>query len=139
MSMDKDKQRIAIAEACGWKLLEGPRTDAFGCHEGIGPKTMKWTLNGNCSFAWQQFKEDADRVLPDYLNDLNAMAIAEMRLGSPELQNRYQAEILEVTYNDYERRFNQGVFNQLTATAAQRAEAFLRTLNLWTPTGEENE
>ena len=57
---------------------------------------------------------------PDYLNDLNAMQSAEKLLKSAE-QFRQYADSLDDG--------NGGHF----ATAAQRAEAFLKTLNLWTP------
>ena len=70
--------------------------------------------------------------LPDYLNDLNAMHEAEKKLLTVNQQNRYQTEIAEICWSDEERGNNQVVFNQLTASATQRAEAFLRTLNLWT-------
>ena len=60
--------------------------------------------------------------LPDYLNDLNAMHEAEKVLINGKEQ---------VYFEDLH-----GVAGNLTfycATAAQRAEAFLKTLNLWTP------
>ena len=55
---------------------------------------------------------DWDLPLPDYCNDLNAMHEAEMELPD-ELFVRYANRIPPC------------------ATAAQRAEAFLKTLNLW--------
>ena len=62
---------------------------------------------------------------PDYLNDLNAMHDAEETLDYNQM-NRYQN--IELS------RF---VHTETTwicsATAAERAEAFLRTLDLWTP------
>ena len=60
---------------------------------------------------------------PDYLNDLNAMHEAEKTLDYNQM-NRYQNIELSCF-----------VHTETTwicsATAAQRAEAFLRTLNLW--------
>ena len=58
---------------------------------------------------------------PDYLNDLNAMHEAEKVLTSPQW-DKYTVALLFATEH---RMF-------CAATAAQRAEAFLKTLNLWT-------
>ena len=103
--MTPEQQRIAIAEACGW-------TDFSSApHEGAiqyGRRPF------SCSDSWE---------LPDYLNDLNAMHEAEKTLDYNQM-NRYQN--IELS------RF---VHTETTwicsATAAQRAKAFLRTLDLW--------
>jgi hypothetical protein len=71
--------------------------------------------------------------LPDYLNDLNAMQSAVMCLNRDTLD-----------YSNYCSHLNQivAIANSISrsrpiqvcdATAAQRAEAFLKTLNLWKP------
>ena len=65
---------------------------------------------------------------PDYLNDLNAMHEAEKVLPRQlshidywqKGYGRFQTLLAEYTITPY------------SATAAQRAEAFLKTLNLWT-------
>jgi hypothetical protein len=57
--------------------------------------------------------------LPDYLNDLNAMHEAEKVLRSPDT-GRYLHFLGEVSCG-----------KPVCATAAQRAEAFLRTLGKW--------
>jgi len=59
--------------------------------------------------------------LPDYLNDLNAMHEAEKVLTDKQWEE----------YGDYLEKMINPVKGCLHATAAQRAEAFLRTLNLW--------
>lgn len=63
--------------------------------------------------------------IPDYLNDLNVMAAAEKVLldGSDELFDKYLKELCRVV------DFQGGYY--MSASAAQRAEAFLRTLGLW--------
>lgn len=61
------------------------------------------------------------RMLPDYLSDLNAMHEAEKVLDASQ-RNRYAAEL---------GRSYDGSFQHVTATASQRAEAFLRTLGKW--------
>lgn len=59
-----------------------------------------------------------DLVMPDYLNDLNEMHTAEKVL-TDEQAHRYEMHLVEsFTY-------------PTMATAAQRAEAFLRTLGKW--------
>ena len=62
--------------------------------------------------------------IPDYRSDLNAMHEVEKVLTEPQ-QQRY----LELLFNNFGKN---GVWMVCHATAAQRAEAFLRTLNLWT-------
>ncbi len=68
----------------------------------------------------------ASHDLPDYLNDLNAMHEAEKVLT--DAQRKQYAELLLPMMGEPE-----WSYNDVFATAAKRAEAFLRTLNLWTP------
>jgi hypothetical protein len=66
------------------------------------------------------------RNLPDYLNDLNAMHEAEKILD--QMQARAYSDFLGQSEQD-------GTWagcHCFHQTAAQRAEAFLKTLNLWT-------
>lgn len=118
--MSPEKQRIAIAEACGWRYA-GPsdvKEHAVAC----------WYAPGD--MEWHQ------RLLPDYLNDLNAMHEAENVLS------RAQAKTFAEKMQDVCRWHCIGIIpdwhhdrealaHLIHATAAQRAEAFLRTLNLW--------
>ena len=62
------------------------------------------------------------RNCPDYCNDLNAMHEAEKMLNKEQW----------VAYGRELSRLN--VFPMVHATAAQRAEAFLRTLGKWEDT-----
>jgi hypothetical protein len=85
-----EAQRIAIAEACGWKT---------------------------------EYRDAVSSVtaLPDYLNDLNAMHDAEKVLTSEQVTSYvYSLESMN-------ERWSTPAF----ATAAQRAEAFLRTIGKW--------
>lgn len=111
--MNPEAQRIAVAEACGWKIADRVHPDiklqAYLC----------WIRPGN--EEWQE------EELPDYLNDLNAMHDAVTSLD--QSQKNYFVNILDdliETEKQPERDFA-----WCNATAAQRAEAFLRTLNLW--------
>ncbi len=106
--MSPEQQRIAIAEACGWKLVtDNPEYEPY----------------------WEDPKGNMVAVsngvhrLPDYLNDLNAMAAAESIIIKAGAQ----------TIRLYEDALQKFVANIVFATAAQRAEAFLKTLNLWKP------
>lgn len=117
--MTEEAINIAIAEVCGWKF------EARGKYEwiAVNPDGFEVAWSDTTPFKWT--------AIPSYCNDLNAMHEAESILTTSELQNRYQAEIAEITWGCEETGQRQVVFNQLTATARQRAEAFLRTLSLW--------
>jgi hypothetical protein len=101
--MKPEKQRIAIAEACG-----------IVSKDQWGPlyKTARGVL----------------RVCPDYLNDLNAMHQAEMVLSRGEHYNQTGGFGLYVQNLDFVRC---GRKHLIEATAAERAEAFLRTIGKW--------
>jgi len=117
--MTPEKQRIAIAEACGWTDCY---YDASRC--AVAPTGMLTRYAGTPS-------EVTIRVgLPDYLSDLNAMHDAEDTLfGS--VYDRYYNEIAKLIdpYDSDTARFAD--FAVINATAAQRAEAFLRTIGKW--------
>ena len=74
-------------------------------------------------------EEGLGRMAPDYVNDLNAMAEAERRLGDqPGLSDRtIYVEWLEEICNETQSCMS--VF----ATAAQRAEAFVLTMDRAAP------
>jgi hypothetical protein len=110
--MTPEQQRTAIAEACGWELV--------GTLRGYPPYANK-----NRSLAFPP------HTIPDYINDLNAMHEAEKSLTTTDHQNAYYANIAEIAWGCEETRDRQVVFNQLTSTAAHRAEAFLRTIGKW--------
>lgn len=101
---------IAIAEACGWTRSDGPSLDGH-------PPSCEWTNpNGHYSFC------------PDYTSDLNAMAEAEQRLHGTDYQHDNDVMYYKRwhEYQDHLMR-NYGA----SATARQRAEAFLRTIGKW--------
>jgi len=107
--MNKDQQRIEIAEACGWILNPKPHT----------AKILDWVHvpSGNTSYD-----------PPDYFNDLNAMHEVEQILTDNQ-KMRFRGELVEMMRPKY--GFESACLLAIHATAAQRAEAFLRTLNLW--------
>ena len=74
-------------------------------------------------------------ALPNYLNDLNAMREAENRLNYYQLSTYEDMLVKVVNAGDSATWWYEDSGYRLAvirATAAQRAEAFLRTLNLWT-------
>ena len=105
--MTNQKQKKLIAKTCGW----------IKCNE---------CEPSGCNYWWKpgdDLKLKASRILPDYLNDLNAMHEAEKYLDNPantELYNHYEKLLCDLT---------QG--HPAFAKASQRAEAFLKTINLW--------
>jgi hypothetical protein len=110
--MNTDKQRIAIAEACGWTRCEGS----------MGYETR---YRGTPS-------ETTVRVLlPDYLNDLNAMHDAEKVLTYEQAEEFVEQLYLADQKNNLAENPPPWRFNVASATAAQRAEAFLKTIGKW--------
>jgi hypothetical protein len=104
--MNEEEQRIAILKVMGWTETE-PWLDGRRCFE-------RADSNGGWNF------DD----LPDYLNDLNAMHEVERALNISDEQITYWKNTLEFVCN----RDNTIT---LMATAAQRAEAYLRTIGKW--------
>lgn len=104
--MTPKQQQIAIAEACGW------------VHHNMRPSEMERHQK-----KWRYVSD-----LPDYLNDLNAMHEAE-KAGVKLFKSKSEREEY---WNDLEQwldALTDG--NAPFATAAHRAEAFLRTIGLW--------
>ena len=114
--MTTEEQRISIAEACGWS---------------------KNGSSGNEEWPWVKPVNGVAKLLPDYPNDLNAMHEAEKVLDMHQ-QYDYGEALARMTIGaelDDPEGFSPngwGYYSPTTATAAQRAEAFLKTLNLWT-------
>jgi hypothetical protein len=106
--MTPEEQRIAIAEACGWEA----RHDH-----------LKWTWLRPDGRAF-------NGELPDYLNDLNAMHEAEKVLREMQTMT-YLDRLGDIVSQGMGEGSYGEIWNILHATAAQRAEAFLRTLHLW--------
>lgn len=109
--MNKEAQRIAIAEACGWK----PHADGFWY------KTKKHPLIRG------------GKELPDFPNDLNSMHEAEKVLTDDQLFSM-DNRLYEVCNGSSELMVETFTWR---ATASQRSEAFLRTLNLWKESKKE--
>ena len=126
--MTPEQQKIAIAEACGWTniclqpLWVSDIEDEFppvlcGTHPSKGrPEGIPKRFG----------------PLPDYLNDLNAMHDAWLKLP-PSKKERFESELYSIVIGRAEYNRNDDAGWITNATAAQRAESFLKTLNLWKP------
>lgn len=100
--MDKIKQRIAIAEACGWIRYNKEGLDAYH------PKH--------------------DGEFPDYLNDLNDMFDAFKYIGRHwEIRQIEDGYVCKIEFGPK----NKDILVVGLDLLPVMAEAFLKTLNLW--------
>jgi hypothetical protein len=125
--MSPEAQRIAIAEACGWRPIQRNGLTRF-----VNPKDKS---------AYAEDYSVLEPHLPDYLGDLNAMHEAEKVL-TDEQYTKFEDTVWELITRDG-KWCNvptaagglvalPAVRSRMTSpTAAQRAEAFLKTLELW--------
>ena len=114
--MNPEQQCIAIAEACGWTAKE----DKDGFWRAVDP-------SGNMTHKlWISESNVWSAGIPDYLEDLNAMHEAEKTLTKKQLQT-YLDILADAPRESMYQTWSTSVF----ATAAQRAEAFLRTIGKW--------
>lgn len=148
--MSPEEKRIAIAEACGWRkwrfgdpFSEGLRLadKKFGgyvrCVTRVYPNGVTLNVDESPLYSFKTIERDYlpvnfwlnslgqwRKTIPDYFNDLNAMHEAEKTLTDDQY----------VTFNntlaDMCEREQDGVYptRMVSATAAQRAEAFLITI-----------
>jgi len=100
--MSPEKQLIAIAEACG--IIKQPNA-----WSGVIAATGEFC------------------TIPDYLNDLNAMHEAEMLL-TDEQRVAYTAATYDIACMAQKET---GHWNWISLPAAQRREAFLKTIGKW--------
>lgn len=110
--MTPEKQRIAIATACGWTRGHTGETQWVNDPHGI-------------RVGWASMRDIADVALPDYLTDLNACH--EMEQVLTHEQHIDYMEWLGLCSDDYGHK----VWTYVHATAAERCKAFLHTLGLW--------
>lgn len=121
--MNEDLQRVVIARECGWNDVE------LRLHnESTGMDAYIWSSG---------VLGRGGREIPDYLWDLNAANLMEMSLSDkspgkdkdgnalPSDRARYRVMLCLIT-------MNQG--GPISATAAKRAEAFLKAKYLWRDT-----
>jgi|Laugresu1bdmlbdd_1035124.scaffolds.fasta_scaffold08362_4 pterin-4a-carbinolamine dehydratase len=110
--MTDEQINIAIAEACGWRLIFKTKIRQYG--------RPPWKIDG------------CRKRIPDFCNDLNAMNEAEKVLDyeQSEVFSDKVADIVQAVNHEMDYPFPWH-FARIHATARQRAEAFLRTLGKW--------
>ena len=121
--MNPEKQRIAIAKAVGYKIVDSPTTAGF-------VRLQKPDGNPVCSVG-EESRDNlwpsaiAGNWIPDYLNDLSAIheAVETLRHKPGPGWFDFQKHLMDICGS---------TMNCIQATAAPRAEAFLKTLGLWT-------
>jgi hypothetical protein len=126
--MSPEDQNIAIAKICGWKLRwqncgGGPLFEVRpeGHCWGVWTPPAIWYQSKE-GLAFTRNPESWNPQPPNYLNDLNAMHEAEKILNWAD-QNDYLIYLWNDKKEDH--------WELVHKSAAQRAEAFLKTLNMW--------
>lgn len=115
--MSTDQINVAIAELCGW-------TDIREQDYYASPSDPE-----NIRQFWEGISPEGEKLpLPDYHGSLDAMAQAEATLTATE-QIDYARKMH--LFFDGQRHHLHIDFDCITATAAQRAEAFLRVKGRW--------
>jgi len=114
-TMNPEQQDIAIFESLGWKYLPPVKRDSSFI---VRPENLpRWKKGREIAY-----KDD----IPSYGTDLNACREFEEKLialGPPAL------DTYEIFLSAICTRAGNRIFR---ATAAQRCEAFLKTINKWT-------
>ena len=113
--MNREQQRIAIAESCGWKNVDAGAGRVWGFttrHKGTPSES------------------DVCVDVPNYPFDLNAMHEAEKVL-TDEQDLEYSEALEQVVEGRYLTNNSEDMRRLRSATASHRAEAFLRTIGKW--------
>jgi hypothetical protein len=142
--MTPERQRIAIAESCGWQIIfatddklmsKNPLWQVF---TPSGSKIQFWDepirgYGGVVDVITRKFLDATDAMnrcnVPDYLNDLNAMHEVEKTLSEKQLKS--YAFILAMVLDTTPTVDLYDQFLNIHATATQRAEAYLKTIIKW--------
>ena len=128
--MTPEAMNIATAEHLGWTKIELYKDNAgpsFWC--GIPPLQVGVGKDGE----WEAVRAKHSKGIPNYSGDLNAMHEVEKVLSEKELA-RYAQFIIGMTRHALGLPGHESHYPipfVIRATAAQRAEAFLRTVGKW--------
>lgn len=134
--MSPEAQRIAIAEVCGWHIKLSP-SGSFLLFCRPGEETgvccgKHLTKRDIFILGFGQDDCGPGYVIPDYLNDLNAMHEAELLLDSTCLQS-YMENLVVACLGDS--ASGDGSIEEqwivCHASASLRAKAFLQTWGKW--------
>lgn len=119
--MNEEKQQIAIAKAHGlFRLKPLRRTTRKGKEDPEG--VVLWFCE---SSPWDRPEYSK---IPEYLKDLDAMHRVQLKLPACD-RDKFIIWLGRIV--EREHRMATTAWLCINATASQRAEAFLRTLNLW--------
>ncbi|MES2366982.1 MAG: hypothetical protein V4563_13995 [Pseudomonadota bacterium] len=120
--MTPEKQRILIAEACGWKKMNGIEV---WHHAEKGKNAIPSGGILHKKRIEMKLQTGTDFILPDYIEDLNMIheAVMSMKESPGLFWTDYNLALLKIC-GGYS-------WEATNATAAQRAEAFLRTIGKW--------
>lgn len=132
--MDTNEQRKAIAITYGesltrWRVYygtSGPEFASSGFHSKMDAEVEARLLHSHWNYAFVSNPEEYESVASarDYLNDLNAMHEAENIILTQSRASAFWTHLYSICVRDKNPGWH--------ATAAQRAEAFLRTIGKWT-------
>ena len=124
--MTNKQINIAIAEACGWNITD--YGDESARPFGIPPANENLTAARN----WGYVNGVGFYEIKDYCNDLNAMREAEQKMWgiNEEFRAEFIYQLAKVINPTDGYRMQEGI-DLLDATARQRAEALLKTINQW--------
>lgn len=104
--LTEEEKRIKVAELCGYHNVQRYFFDLENRNDLGGKLTKKRTVS--------------PVLIPDYLNDLNAMHEAE-KVMTPDQMSVYVSRLAFICLHD-------AMEDSAFATAAQRAEAFVLTM-----------
>ena len=107
IKLTPEEQRIKVARLCGWKKHNKEQAMFWAPTNGLNPKTGKLD------------------IMPDYLNDLNAMHEV-LKIMRPMQTHNFEVNLMDVVAPEV--RMTIQPFELIQATAAQRAEAFVITM-----------
>lgn len=125
-NMTDEEKRVKIAEAWGFEPGTINITSWLGYCDPIHAETL---YNLECDVT--DSEEKPNHILakvPYFLGDLNAMSEAEKTLDTWEAREQYAVKLNVITQG-----FDHPLYTLATATARQRAAAFLLTLPPTTP------
>lgn len=127
--MSPEAQQIAIAQACGWKWWTGrwgnPPKPEFRFLSPTGMYNDDWLVGLPAAHEDMLLPVMHEPDIPDYLNDLNAIADAV------KYKIAENTDFSLLKYGDYMIK-KHGTHGAITASAKQHCEAFLHTINKWT-------
>jgi len=130
--MKPEQQNIVIALHVGTAFKENVIRYQNGIENGRG-NTPEYIQQKFKLYQAQGVKCDLLEVWStqeNYLNDLNAIHVACEMLDEQQ-EMTFKGHLWEIVRRDYESGKRSRILSAINATATQRAEAFLRTINKW--------